>query len=307
MKKLNETESKIFVLLCVLCFQRQPFRFLLIPQNISGALLIWGSYLSNDGKIETRISTTTKENSLKQHLTQACLLLNQKNLSALQERHHSKRPDMFVSENFKLIACRLFKVGSTNIGRVIYALDHLTDYSNIGEIDKRKARKGALLNTRTMAVDLESNKMKTYTKFMFVRDPLERLLSAYRARNPHGIFKKWKRLSFRKFLNLILDKPDEKSNLHFVSFSRMCHPCVINYDFIGLLDNYERDMRQILRSVGAENAVILPKRNQTGYTHKKTGEVLKRYLKDVPKATIQKIYERYYLDYYIFGFKKPEF
>ena len=27
MKRLNKTESPIFVLLCVLCFQRQPFRF----------------------------------------------------------------------------------------------------------------------------------------------------------------------------------------------------------------------------------------------------------------------------------------
>ena len=26
-KKLNKTESPIFVLLCVLCFKRQPFRF----------------------------------------------------------------------------------------------------------------------------------------------------------------------------------------------------------------------------------------------------------------------------------------
>ena len=28
MKRLNETESMVFDLLCVLCFQRQPFRFL---------------------------------------------------------------------------------------------------------------------------------------------------------------------------------------------------------------------------------------------------------------------------------------
>ena len=29
MKRLNKTESPIFVLLCVLCFKRQHFRFLL--------------------------------------------------------------------------------------------------------------------------------------------------------------------------------------------------------------------------------------------------------------------------------------
>ena len=30
MKILNETESPIYILLCILCFQKQPFRFLLL-------------------------------------------------------------------------------------------------------------------------------------------------------------------------------------------------------------------------------------------------------------------------------------
>ena len=30
MKRLNRTQSLIFILLCVLCFQKQPFRFLFV-------------------------------------------------------------------------------------------------------------------------------------------------------------------------------------------------------------------------------------------------------------------------------------
>ena len=35
MKRLNKTESPIFVLLCVLCFQRQTFRFLFYVFSVS--------------------------------------------------------------------------------------------------------------------------------------------------------------------------------------------------------------------------------------------------------------------------------
>ena len=39
MKRLNKTESKIFVLLCILCFQRQPIRFLLLHKEQCRTLL----------------------------------------------------------------------------------------------------------------------------------------------------------------------------------------------------------------------------------------------------------------------------
>ena len=35
MKKLNKTEYLIFILLCVLSFQRQPFRFFILPSIYS--------------------------------------------------------------------------------------------------------------------------------------------------------------------------------------------------------------------------------------------------------------------------------
>ena len=35
MKNLNKTETPIFYLKCVLCFQKQPFRFLFYVHNIN--------------------------------------------------------------------------------------------------------------------------------------------------------------------------------------------------------------------------------------------------------------------------------
>ena len=251
---------------------------------------------------------TTKEKNIKQHVAQACRRLLQKNVSAVHEPIHRKTEKMIVSENFNLMGCKLLKVGSTNIRRVFYTLDHLSNYSNVNDVRKgARSKVNYYMNKNNKTIsELEPNVMTTYTKFMFVRDPLERLLSAYRAHYPHGFFKKSKKISFKKFLDTVLSIPDKRINPHLVSFNRACNPCVIKYDFIGLLDNFGPVMRKVLRKVGAEKLIILPTRNQT-YKQEKSSDVLKRYLKDVPKTTVQKVYEKYYLDYYLFGFMKPEF
>ena len=43
MKTLNQTESPIFVILCVLCFQRHPFLLLFVSYVLS--VMIWSLFL----------------------------------------------------------------------------------------------------------------------------------------------------------------------------------------------------------------------------------------------------------------------
>ena len=212
---------------------------------------------------------------------------------------------MRVSEKFKLAACKLEKVGSTNVARVFYSLEHMSDVkiSDANAVRRSHARNLVPLEKYSNTTDTD---YELYTKFMFVRDPLERLLSAYRDGHPHEFFKNNKNLSFQCFLESILNSSDSTLNPHVVSFNRKCRPCEIKYDFIGLLDNFKTEMEKILRSVGIENTVIYPERNQTGYKEE-SSELLRQYLQSVPKDIIEKIYERYSLDYYLFGFKKPDF
>ena len=210
------------------------------------------------------------------------------------------------SDKFKLIACSVHKAGSTNIARIFYTIDHLSEIKNSNKISQSKARRYAAFQKRETLETFET-KYRGYKKFMFVRNPLERLLSAYRAKLPHGMFNKNKDITFTEFLEKVLSKPEHCIDKHLVSFLRMCKPCSINYDFIGSVDKYEDDMRAILKSVDASKYVTLPERNQTGYSAAKSGDTLQMYLKDVPKSIVRRIYERYYWDYYLFEFPKPDF
>ena len=242
---------------------------------------------------------------LKTQLIHACDILEKRNETVLQE---PGRLDNWVkSDRFKLIACRVFKVASTNIGRVMYALDHLEEEKDSNKIQKGTARHNSALEKKYYNTESFETEFKSYVKFMFVRDPLERLLSAYRDKSPYKMFESNAIISFTEFLEKVLSIPDEVINKHLVSFTRLCSPCSIKYDFIGSVDNFNEDMREILELVNAPKYVILPERDQTGYLTEQSSDILQNYLKDIPKSIVKRIYEKYYWDYFLFGFNKPDY
>ena len=253
-----------------------------------------------------QVMSPQKGRDIKKHLLHACEEMKRKNFTKFPDTLSFSKSEWLISERFKLIACKVFKVGSTNIARVLYTLDHLSEQTDSNKVSKGRARSTAILEKENKTEENLEILFKSYKKFMFVRDPLERLLSAYRDHRPPGWFKP-NGITFKDYLEQLVTVPDRKMNFHMVSFTRMCNPCRLKYDFIGLTDSYEKDMGNILKSVGADKYVILPHRNQTGYGQNKSDEVLQAHLKDVPKSVIRKIYEKYYWDYFLFGFAKPDF
>ena len=244
---------------------------------------------------------------LKNHLSEACKALKERNMSAFTENSNAKASlpvRLVASNNFKLIGCKVTKVGSTNMARLLYAMDHLSETNDTNKVSKGKARR-LTIDTMTKKTDLSllQNKLSTYTTFMFVRDPLERLLSAYRDERPAFWFKK--KSSFSDYLRRVINVPVENLNKHLQPVSIRCKPCTTRYDFVVLLSNYDQDMKRILKSVGAENDVILPQRNQTGYKQDKSSDIVQHYIKNVPRDIRKQIYEKYYFDYFLFGFAKP--
>ena len=84
----------------------------------------------------------------------------------------------------------------------------------------------------------------------------------------------------------------------------LCKPCEIQYDFVGSLDDFDDDIKTILKAIGAENAVTIPRRNETGYKQKKSSMIVKEFYKDIPKDKIEKLEKLHDIDYLIFGFER---
>ena len=218
-------------------------------------------------------------------------------------------PKLLVSDHYKVYYCKAAKVGGTNLQRIFYVLNGLTNDTDTGNIKTSVARKRTgefFARNRPNFVKKVLPRLKSYTSFQFVRHPLERVVSAYRDNKPNGIFRKFRMNgtipTFNQYVDILLDS--KSLNKPNQPIYKLCNPCRLKYDFIASLDNYDNDITTILKAIGAEKAVTIPKREETGYKQQKSSQVVENFYKDVPIYKISKLETLYELDYLLFGFEK---
>ena len=164
-------------------------------------------------------------------------------------------------------------------------------------------------------------RLKTYFKFLFVREPLHRLLSAFKDKflgnNPgsrevsrsarEGIVKSYRPRDYvRDGSNLVtfpefikyFSNPERRRDHHWRQYDKICHPCLVKYDFIGKLENFSEDGPSLLRMAGLSDEAAFPPIHQ----HTSGDEVLNNY-SQVPPDDIKKIGELYFSDFAMFGYE----
>ncbi|XP_063056632.1 carbohydrate sulfotransferase 12-like [Engraulis encrasicolus] len=253
--------------------------------------------------------------------------------------------NFIVDDRHEIIYCFVPKVACTNwkrmmavlserrVGGVVYHdplnIPHNTihKYSLQLTFDKFKKRYGSF------SQDMMKTKLQKYTKFLFVRDPFVRLISAFRnkfeERNDvfyktyaRDMLKKYGkypnppasypeslvsgiRPKFSHFIQYLLDPNTERRHpydIHWRQVHRMCHPCQINYDFVGNLETLDEDTEHLLRILRVDNVVNFPVsgRNQT----KNSWE--QEYFNKIPYEWRRQLYKLYEVDFRLFGYDKPE-
>ena len=154
-----------------------------------------------------------------------------------------------------------------------------------------------------------------YFKFTFVRNPYDRLLSAWKSKidNPdkgpgkgdgnrqrRKINKKGERVSFEEFVNLLYERRDGSSSFdkHWAPQHCLLLLGFIKYDFVGKIENFNEDFGFVLRKINAKPEIIeqiSAKINQTPKTQ------LSDYYTDDLKNKVYKIYKK---DFELFGYEK---
>uniref|UniRef100_A0A8B9K9M4 Carbohydrate sulfotransferase n=3 Tax=Astyanax mexicanus TaxID=7994 RepID=A0A8B9K9M4_ASTMX len=176
-------------------------------------------------------------------------------------------------------------------------------------------------------------KLKKYTKFMFVRDPFVRLISAYRNKfeqENEDFYKKFavimlKRFgnysdppasvvdafaagikpTFSNFIQYLLDPNTEKEmpfNEHWRQMYRLCHPCQINYDFVGKLETLDEDAEHLLRILRVDNVVEFP----SSHRNRTVSSWEQDWFANIPFESRRELYKLYEADFRLFGYSKPE-
>ena len=162
-----------------------------------------------------------------------------------------------------------------------------------------------------------SLRLETYLKFLFVREPLYRFLSAFKdkfigknrkfSKNVRkAIVKRFRpqeydpngenNITFSEFAQFY--SQDVARNPHWRQYKQLCHPCVVNYDFIGHLETLQQDASLLLKMAGIDDRVIFPPiHNTTSST-----DVL-HYYSQVPSEYITRLGQIYRDDYEMFGYE----
>ncbi|CAH1788512.1 unnamed protein product [Owenia fusiformis] len=195
--------------------------------------------------------------------------------------------NMLIDETHKLLYCFVPKVGCTTWRKIFAVLsDEAIRNKTNGNPENIDEDPHYGLHFKTMK-DYNSSQqeviIKSYYKFMFVREPFERLISAYIDKfyvpEPDGFWKAWGKLiinkyrvnasvaskscghdvSFDEFLSHSFSKIEQSDisggNTHWTSIQQICNPCGINYDYIGHMETMKRDTELILEQANVSHLI----------------------------------------------------
>ncbi|XP_074063283.1 carbohydrate sulfotransferase 9 isoform X2 [Macrotis lagotis] len=236
---------------------------------------------------------------------------------------------IYVEDRHKILYCEVPKAGCSNWKRILMVLNGLA--SSTYNITHNAVHYGKHLK-KLDSFDLKGiyTRLNTYTKAVFVRDPMERLVSAFRDKFEHpnsyyhpvfgkAIIKKYRPnacedkinngsgVKFKEFIHYLLDSHRPVGmDIHWERVSKLCYPCLITYDFVGKFETLEEDANYFLQLVGAPRGLKFPNFKDRHSSDERTNaDVVRQYLKDLSNMEKQLIYDFYYLDYMMFNYTTP--
>ncbi|XP_026881854.2 carbohydrate sulfotransferase 12-like [Electrophorus electricus] len=250
---------------------------------------------------------------------------------AFDELSNEELEHLLVDDRHGIIYCYVPKVACSQWKRIMIVLSESlkvngVPFRNPSQIPNQYVHSGIIQHLNKYPRDVIKDKLKHYKKFIFVRDPFVRLISAYRdkleAENQvyyklHGIpiLRKFGNCSkppesvhqahaakiipsFSNFTEYILSFPVKLLDEHWKPMTQLCHPCQIDYDFIGKLENIEEDATHLLRVLHVDNIIQFPS------SSKKTNESwIKSWFSSITSKSRNKLYKLYEADFKIFGYQ----
>ncbi|XP_034036385.1 carbohydrate sulfotransferase 14 [Thalassophryne amazonica] len=229
---------------------------------------------------------------------------------------------ILVNDQYHFLYCYVPKVACSNWKRVLKVLSGTLESVDVNiKMDHRSD----LLFLSALKPDEIRYRLKHYFKFLFVREPMERLLSAYRNKfgeiesyqKKYGveIIKRYRKghvkdsaikgddVTFSEFVQYLLDEDAEHMNEHWMPVYNLCQPCAVSYDFIGTYEHLESDAEFVLQHIGAPPHVHFPERQM--WYKPVTTETLHYYLCTLPQKVLRELLPKYILDFSLFAYPLP--
>jgi hypothetical protein len=156
-------------------------------------------------------------------------------------------------------------------------------------------------------MDMNSDKWKDYYKFTFIRNPYDKIVSAYYFIN--RTLQEQSRVTYDDLLTFLKNKENCDNWVYGHGFQTQYNNLLdinneINFNYIGNFDNLNTELIEILKNIG------IPKITHHKFIEKnlKFNEtiVLKKYVDHYDDEILQLVNEYFKVDFEHFGFKKCE-
>ena len=235
---------------------------------------------------------------------------------------------IIVNDEHKILYCYIPKVACSNMKRIFLVMQGL--FSSIEKVDRDIMHKVTnSLDNKKYSMQQREYMLKNYFKFLIVRDPFERLVSAYRNKlqkkaNTYfhrilakKIVKKYRfnydkkvetgdDVTFLEYSRYLIDTEPWRVNEHWMTYERLCRPCEVNYDFIGSIETIDRDVSHVMKQVQANETKYYMIRMK-GQPLVKTKYSTAAFLKELPRSYFEQLLAIFKRDHELFGFKVPEY
>ena len=243
----------------------------------------------------------------------------------------------FVDDVHKVLYCEVPKVACTSwkvffanlTGKVkpkdygkLHHLVHNTDY--FPKVGFR------FLNSYTY--EERMYRLKHYLKFMVVRNPFTRLVSAYENKFLHDgeqsqwfqanvgtkIIKKYRKkpskkslqdgkdVQFNELIQFITDDKNRevsKYDRHWWRVHGLCLPCLVDYDYIAKLETLEEDLNNILERIVPGQSKRFPYLNANSQDN---AQKVREYYNNLSLHDLERIQKFYNIDSRLFGYDLHE-
>ena len=166
-------------------------------------------------------------------------------------------------------------------------------------------------------------RLDNYYKFMVLRNPFTRLVSAYENKFVPNIqrtrwyqqyigsqiIRKYRRnpseeslrdgrgVLFEELVKFLVDGNDpsiSRHDNHWWKIHEICYPCLVKYDYIAKVETLDQDLPSILESIAPGNTLPFPHLNSNSYSSS--------YYENLSKADLDNIQRFYEIDSHMFGY-----
>ena len=240
---------------------------------------------------------------------------------------------IYVIDDEQLLFCYIPKVGCSNWKRVLMVLDGKRDVTD--DITSREAHAhNGMTILGKLTKEEQEYRLNNYRKVMFVREPLSRVVSAYKNKfedlnvyraaprvfhhyarqivtryreNPSDLAKATgENVTWAEFVKYLTNKGERQGfDRHWKEMYKLCSPCQINYDFVGKLEHAGVEADFVLQYLNLTQDVKFPGRENSHPTNVSTSTA--KYFDEFSSKRLKALWHIYKTDYELFGYEKPSY